>query len=225
MSVIFCEKLYDKEFFLKSWAVFHLFKKTSNFIKPECASPCTQNAPTGPAFMSVPFLLRFRSRDSVVGLVTRLWTEWSGVRFLAGELDAEDFFPGAKTAGAWSWLLLSMFRLIECLCTSSPLVYLYGTHRGDFATPLCPLAVSYPFALICCTSYLPLGVSLSCMLHVRPSQCGWFNLPKSIRHKFRNSSLCSFQFWFLFWNECLWCQFLVRGCTISVDFSLFCKYR
>lgn len=159
MSVIFCEKLYDKEFFLKSWEVIHLFKKTSNFIKPECASPCTQNAPTGPAFMSVPFLLRFRSRDSVVGLVTRLWTEWSGVRFLAGELDAEDFFPGAKTAGAWSWLLLSMFRLIECRCTSSPPVYLYGTHRGDFATPLCPLAVSYPFALICCTSYLPLGVS------------------------------------------------------------------
>jgi len=135
-------------------------------------------------------------------------------------LDAEDFSPGLRRPGRGVDLsYLCPLRLVECHCTFSSPVYLYGAHRGDFATtlPICTHVLHVVSSLGCS--------GLSCMLHMRLSQCGWFNLPKSIRHKFRNSSLCSFQFWFLFWNECLWCQFLVRGCTISVDFSLFCKYR
>lgn len=69
-------------------------------------------------------------------------------------------FPrGLRLPGRGAFLsYLCPFRLVEYR-TSSPPIYLYGAHRGDFATSLFPLAVSYPFALMLCTSYLPLGVS------------------------------------------------------------------
>jgi len=75
-------------------------------------------------------------------------------------LDTEDFFLGLRRPGRGVYLrYLCPFRLAECRCTSFPPVYLYGAHRDDFATSLFPLAISYPFALMFCTSYLPLGVS------------------------------------------------------------------
>ena len=70
------------------------------------------------------------------------------------------FSPGLRRPGRGVYLsFLCPFPLVECRCISSPPFYLYGAHRGDFATSLFPLAVSYPFALMFCTSYLPLGVS------------------------------------------------------------------
>jgi hypothetical protein len=122
--------------------------------------PCAQNAPAGLVFKSVLFLLWSRSRDSIVGIVTRLWAGWSGVRFLAGELDAEDFSLGLGRPGRGADLpYLCPFRLVECRCTSCPPVYLYGTHGGDFTASQCPWPVTFPSALMSSKSYLLLGVS------------------------------------------------------------------
>jgi len=124
-----------------------------------CVAMCTKHT-NGSLLHVSSFSLRFKSRDSIVSIMTSLWAGWSGVRFLAGGLDAEDFSPGLRRPGRGvDFSYLCPFRLVECRCTSSPPVYLYGAHRGDFATALCPLGVSCPFALIFCTSYLPLGVS------------------------------------------------------------------